>query len=328
MQTQDGLARRLGFVGILTVAVLVCTLMLQGRPSARNEAFHLHPRVADSARVRITDAFPRREIRLGPGVPVDLPVLPPRVVDWRNDPSTRGLAVGRPMVTMSRLRAPAAARAEGGIAAPGDPCRIDAECDDCNLCTVDDCTDDGVCEGGVRHGFPCDDEEDCQGICVIGLCDTGTPNEGQPCDEDADCGNEPSVAGDCVLGAQEGDHCCSDLDCCGGIGGPHGTCDFRFTCVPLAYQQCVNTPIPNKCDGGDRDQLSCECPGGGTCTGNGNTTCVGGNRAGEACDCPDGGACGPGYERGAECDDGLGCNGGEVCQNNAWISGTPLCDPF
>ncbi|UCC31506.1 MAG: hypothetical protein JSU86_04360, partial [Phycisphaerales bacterium] len=329
MKACSGSFRWRPMVGVLAVGVFAFSLTLQGEPRGKKAPQSVKSGQAMPGKVH----FDRGEgqIKLGPGVPVNLPVLPPRVVDWRTDPTTRGAVVGRPMMPMGRVRD--LARAAGGVAAPGDPCIYDAECDDCDLCTVDDCTDDGVCQGGVRHGFPCNDEEDCQGVCVIGLCDAGTPNEGLPCDEDADCGNKPPVEGDCVLGAQEqnGEHCFSDLDCCGEVGGPHGTCDFRFTCVPLASQQCVNSPIPDKCDGGDRHQLSCECPGGGSCTGNSNTTCVGGDRAGERCDCPGTptpGTCGPGYERDAECDDGLECNGYETCDANACIAGDPLCDPL
>ncbi len=133
----------------------------------------------------------------------------------------------------------------------GAPCRNVAQCDDCNPCTLDTCTE-SVCVGGRRNGQGCTSDASCEGICGGGVNDTGT--------------------------------CTNDLDCCGdGVAILDGVCNFN-PCAPLTTGgaegtggfQCVNALLPNGqffTDGECNDGL--ECNGLETCD-NATGTCIAG----------------------------------------------------
>ncbi len=83
------------------------------------------------------------------------------------------------------------------------PCRVDADCDDGNICTDDYCGPEGCC-----HNDPiCDDDFDCidGNICTDDWCDgAGCCHNDPECEEDADC--------------DDGNICttdwCDDAGCC------------------------------------------------------------------------------------------------------------------
>lgn len=197
----------------------------------------------------------------------------------------------RPTVTVDHrtnsFRQSQGAVSSGGIT--GQACRFDAQCDDCNPCTLDVCGD-RVCVGGNRNGFVCNVDYDCEGVCSGGI------NNGLLCRDDIEC---------CGDGVTVADGVCSFNPCAtlttGGVEGTGGN-------------QCVNALIPDyACDSGNREGQGCDpvvdpgdltngCPGTATD--------------------PNPGVCQRRFEPGAECDDGLLCNGRETCDN-----ATGMCMP-
>jgi len=263
--------------GILAAAVFTFSLALRGAPSERRSVARSDR--ADKAVTPVTSLDPGQKIKIGPGVPSNLRVLPPVVVDYRNDPTSRSLASGEP-VFLGRSSV-----VGGTVATPGAPCRIDAECDDCNPCTMDSCAT-SMCSGGEHDGDACEDDSDCAGACHWA--------EANPA---------------------EGKFCWSFLDCCGPPGGPHGDC-VLYTCEALAFEQCVNWKIPYRCKDGDRagrvcdpaQPLATECPNG--------TACNPGFEAESECD--DELECN-GQET-CLCDPSF-----DVCESGNCQAGTPLC---
>ncbi len=134
----------------------------------------------------------------------------------------------------------------------GVACQQDADCNDCNSCTLDRC-DDSVCVGGRRNGQGCTEDEFCEGVCDGGV------DSGQPCT--------------------------TNFDCCGnGFEIPDGVCAFN-PCVPLTTggpdgtggRQCVNALLPDGqffTEGECNDGL--ECNGRETCD-SATSTCVAGD---------------------------------------------------
>ena len=154
MKTSEGPCRWRPLLGATVWGVLARGLALQAAPKARS------PQAEKvSGQTRTMGLMSEGKIRIGPGVPADIPVFPPVVVDYRDDPTSRAIAAGEQVPVWGReIRRTSD---QGGVAAnPGDPCRLNAECNDCNACTVDDCATD-VCTGGVRDGFSCAGDDDC-----------------------------------------------------------------------------------------------------------------------------------------------------------------------
>lgn len=176
-------------------------------------------------------------------IPQSLRVLPPVTVDYRNDEGTRARQSGVPLAIGAKQRPSRGSTAGGAIL-----CDFDIECNDCNLCTVDTCSEN-VCLGGQRDGFGCEEDVDCEGICDGGV------NPGGRCAGDADCPNNSNVElpGECILGTDAGDCCEENADCDSGdceINTDHifsGVCILN-TCEPLVGgQQCVFAAIPFVC---------------------------------------------------------------------------------
>ncbi len=201
-----------------------------------------------------------------------------------------------------------------------DVCADAADCDDMDDCTTDACTD-GQCsntaiEGCCNDDADCDDGDACtDDTCVDSACvnterdcDDGDACTTDTCDDVTGCANTPiecPVDQECVDGACVGIACTVDGDCDDGDACTENTCADGFcattdtdcddgdacttdTCD--AATGCVNTPI--------------ECPDGQSCV---NGACV------DAC------------VDDADCDDGLFCNGAEVCVDNACVAGTDPC---
>lgn len=262
-------------VGVLALGVFAFSLTLQGEPQVRKDA-RVKSAVVPEVTASTAVSAPQN-VRIGPGVPVDLPVYPPVVVDYRNDSTSRGGLVTPVM--------------GGKVAAPLDACLVNAECDDCNPCTVDLCRT-GTCEDDGGTGVD--------------------QYAGRGCNNDEQCG------GSCTGGNTPGEWCLGDLDCCGPTGGgPHGVCTF-FTCVDLVDAgdpdngYCSNWTIPDKCVDGDRDGEICDSVNAGA-----DTDCS-----------PGGGTCEPAFEKYSECDDQLFCNGLETCDAGICDPGDPPCDPL
>ncbi len=204
---------------------------------------------------------------------LDVPILDPVIVDYRDGGGIIN-AVG----------------SVSAVAAPGDGCRFDAQCNDCNPCTIDSC-DDEVCVGGNKDEFACETDNDCEGVCNGGV--------------------------------KNGLLCRDDLDCCGdGEAIVDGACDFH-PCIAFTTggaegtggNQCVNALIPDfACDTGSRE--------GQLCDPNIDPTDLNNGCPASALDPLNPGTCVRRFEGGAECDDGISCNGRETCN-----VGTSTCVP-
>ncbi|UCC31511.1 MAG: hypothetical protein JSU86_04385, partial [Phycisphaerales bacterium] len=162
------------------------------------------------------------------------------------------------------LRAPTGDERYGGIAAPwtGGPtgeCEEDAECDDCNLCTVDECVDEAcqytnaeqceLCGDGVY----CNGDERCDGA---GICVTA--DEVKQPDPDR-CANDPDDF-ICDEEAEDGDGACEQA------------CTTNDDCDDSLWCTGVEVCEAQECVGGDTPGVPCAvagapCPGGGWCGG-------------------------------------------------------------
>jgi RHS repeat-associated protein len=144
----------------------------------------------------------------------------------------------------------------GSCSDDGSSCDNQLECDrNCSNNPNEDCqvnSDCGsaTCVGGQDHGWPCNDDDDCDNVCqggatpgafcntppysCPGLCGPG-PHAGEHCDNNGECGKY------CSSGPDLGDECFSNLTCekwCNG-GEYHG----QGGCA--GDQNC-----PNLCEGG------------------------------------------------------------------------------
>jgi hypothetical protein len=221
-------------------------------------------------------------VKIGPGVPANLKVLPPVVVNPYDETGGGSVLVNGGFAFRGHdLARPAS----GSIAAaPGDPCGDDPECNDCDLCTYDRCSA-ASCSGGPRDGFPCDEDDDCEGICVGG--------------------------------DHEGDPCFSFLECCSEIGSAneHGECVF-FPCAEISggANVCVNWAIPDRCTDDQGRPVGKVCTSAADCTESGTGLCLPGFQSDAECD--DGLEC-----NGVEtCDAGECIPGSPLCSG-----ATPRC---
>ncbi len=169
------------------------------------------------------------------------------------------------------------------------PCRVDGDCDDCDLCTLDTCVaqtclNDLIPIGQFVPGAECDDSLVCNGLetCSFGACVPGVPlcSDGMICNESAQVCELPClIDADCE---RDGLACTTDL------------CDARI------------------CVGGLADGLSCrfdeDCPQ-GTCSAGGSGACIVGNNP-----CGPGARCAEDQAGGVVCPLGRCCDALGTCQ--------------
>ena len=181
----------------------------------------------------------------------------------------------------------------------GTPCA-----DDGNPCTLDQCLD-GECNTAVPNGTVCDaDGSTCtpddfclSGVCVTGQsmdCDDGDPCTVDSCDDLAGCVHEPFSCDD--------ENECTDDICLDDRG------------VPACDHVALDAGIPCNSDGNDCTEDVCD--GTGICShppSDAQMLCDDDNACTLEDHCDGSGEC-----AGApiDCDDGLFCNGVEVCNNN------------
>lgn len=217
---------------------------------------------------------------------------------------------------------------------PGCPGMTDAcandPCDDGDNCTVDTCTADDT----TSSGFVCaNDPVDCtsnsvcnpaDGECVDCLDDADCDN-GDFCDGDETCGADNNcVAGTAPCDEAGGEACIEDMDTCGtscvddadcageddGLfctGDP--VCDTATGACGLSGSPCAAGEV---CDEDNDACVEClvdaDCAAGETCDTN-SFTCF----TATACN------------SNGDCDDGLFCNGAEVCTNGVCQAGDDPC---
>jgi len=173
-------------IAVLAISMLAVGLSYQ-RAAAQSAGVGKRDKAVASRTGGGTSAT-KSKVRLGPGIPKFVPVLPPQIVDYRKDATTELLTAGRVPINIGAGRSPKAGAGRVATGITGTPCRFDPECNDCNPCTLDACAS-AVCNapGGRRDGFACDpDDNDCEG-----LCDGGLAN---------------------------GERCVTDVGCCGDVG--------------------------------------------------------------------------------------------------------------
>jgi len=303
-------------IGVLAVGALAFGLKLEGAPvasDAKNAAVVADPTVEISQETIRSEVT---RIKLGK-IPSSLPIMPVVTANPFDDVPSQLRAAGL-------LKGPMPLRDfAAGIAAGA--CTFDIDCEDGDPCTDDFCDigpgqapNAGVCnneavanndQGDINgddcsDGLACNGIETCQGATVNacqGLCVGG--------DNDGTC-----VAGFCVGGKQ-------DLQAC-----PNGNIDCKTVCVRETDCGGGGTCGGQVCVGGPSNGLACidniacgSSPGICQAPGAGNNPIVCGG--GQVCDenkDPNAGCVDP--CPGNPCDDGLTCNGVEVCD-----VGTGLC---
>ncbi|MDO8632146.1 MAG: hypothetical protein Q7R41_16805, partial [Phycisphaerales bacterium] len=216
-------------------------------------------------------------------------VAPQMVVDYRDDEGSRLRQAGL-LVGPYRPRAQVVAAAN---------CSFDVDCDDCDPCTQDTCNipvggtiNSGVCinttlsngaEGGCSDGLCCNGRETCQtspaAVCVGGLCNIGSR-------QNEVCTMDPA-----------GDAFCKSI-ACENPGSGSGTFDAGSCQYPC-------TQSGQKCN---EDINLCRPP----CTG-ANTCSLSLGPCTTSVDCTDVDPDEDNYC--LNCQDGLVCNGVEVCTN-------------
>ncbi len=212
-----------------------------------------------------------------------------------------------------------------------DECLTDADCDDGNVCTDDDCVLPAAQCTNIPNTAPCDDGLFCTAtdVCAGGVCTgSGDPCPGQFCDEAND------QCADCTANAQCDDGIACTVDTC----TPGGTCASApddslcpdTTCtngVCNAISGCGSTPTNEggPCDDGNSCTTNDVCIA-GVCTGT-SDTCGNGTvepACGETCEPPGTLTCA------SDCTDAEFCRGpipppGVDC--NDPLTPPELCDP-
>jgi hypothetical protein len=227
----------------------------------------------------------------------------------------------------------------------GVPCTLDA-CNDENGGTCVAAPDDAACDDGLFcNGIEnCDPMMDCQAGEPI-ACDDGVGCTDDACDEETDaCGFAPDHEScqdgeycngpescDVVLGCIDGDAIdCNDLVACtvdacnesldtcdhtpddapcgnGVFCDGEEQCDEQLGCVDGPAVMCPSDGVACTVDACDEDTNACESTPNNMACGNGQFCTEDGCIAGASCSVLDGVLNNP------SCDDGLGCNGEEVC---------------
>jgi len=202
-------------------------------------------------------------------------------------------------------------------------CTADADCDDADPCTDDRCAvESGTCSH-LDNQAPCDDGLYCNGVDV---CDAGACaiHEGTPCEQGERCDESVSA---CVIVQCEPEQvaACDDGNPC-----TDDSCD-------AATGACINVANTAACDDGLFCNGADSCSD-GSCAAHAGDPCVGGTECADACDeqmdacfvgaespcaddgnpctddvCDGGGTC-LHVANLAPCDDGLFCNGADMCE--------------
>ncbi len=225
-----------------------------------------------------------------------------------------------------------------GGSSTGDPC--DGPDGDSNCAeTCDEIADN--CLANDTDGSACDDGSFCNGteICTTGVCGSST---GNPC-------NGPDGDGDCTESCNETSDNCTANDTNGSICDDGSFCNGTETCTtgvcgsstgypctgPDGDGDCAEScdETSDNCTANDTNGSSCDdgsfCNGTETCT-----TGVCGSSSGDPCDGPDGDwdcsetcnetadNCTANDTDGTTCNDGLFCNGTEICTTGVCGSST------
>ncbi len=196
-------------------------------------------------------------------------------------------------------------------------CFVDDDCDDSDPCTDDTC-ESGICS---NVAVDCDDGVFCNGVetcddsdgCVSG----SDPCPGQLCDEGTDACVDCVVDNDC----DDSDPCTDDTCLTGSCSNNPVDCDDGLFCNGVEFCDefggCISgkDPCPGQlCDEVTDACVEClvdaDCDDGDSCT---DDTCLTGSCSNNPVDC----------------DDGLFCNGSEVCVAGVCQSGKDVdCDDF
>jgi hypothetical protein len=148
-------------------------------------------------------------------------------------------------------------------------CRVDADCEDDNPCTIDICTG-RLCSHDATTATPppirgnCS-EESCASGAIVLSPDLGDNEDGDPCTDDY-C---PDIGGDVHVPKKSGDGC--------GIGALSGTCqggDCRVSCDVPGSCDLHDPCVKGKCVGGVCDFT--EADAGTPCGSDGGTCSAGG----------------------------------------------------
>jgi len=221
-------------VGVLAVGALAFGLKLEGASVSSDSASRIVGEDALSVDAKKTDAT---RVKLGT-IPSSLPVLPVSTANPYDDEPSRLRAAGllkgpMPLFGYGKPNA-------NNVAATGDPCTFDIQCEDGDPCTDDFCDINpgaapgtGVCNNEIvpnddvgdingdncSDGLVCNGQETCQGATVIaceGVCSGGS-NDGEPCIRETDC----PTGGTCLnqVCADDGTTPCTDNSQCGSITG-------------------------------------------------------------------------------------------------------------
>jgi hypothetical protein len=175
-------------------------------------------------------------------------------------------------------------------------CTEGTPCDDSNACTTGDTCTGGVCAGTATDCSGSGDQ--CNtGVCNAGsgLCEAQAANEGGGCDD----GDPATTNDECAAGMCSGTNLCLAVTCTAS-----DPCHTVGTCDPNTGL-CSDPPAGAGTPCGNSSDTECTnpdtCDGAGTCQAN---------------DINEGGSCA----------DALFCNGAELCQSGACVSGTaPDC---
>ena len=221
---------------------------------------------------------------------LELEVRPPERADYRESAAP----VLKTQFGVTAVGPRKAFSADGAIAGPGT-CAVNDQCQDCTLCTTNECVDN-VCEstddtGNAPQG--CDDGLACNGLetCEAGVCTEGTPvdcGNGQYCVNSPDLGGPSSCVADC-----NGDGDCDDSLGCTTDTCVDGVCEHSSKCGPGALADCVepdgDCPLGRCCTGGN-----CSAVDWATCGGEGSDwlatdddACVEIEPSGNLNDCPE-----------------------------------------
>ncbi len=130
------------------------------------------------------------------------------------------------------------------------------DCDDDNLCTIDQCSFEGCSNDAVEDGIECDDSLFCNGedVCFSGECQ----HEGDPCDEGDECSSTCDETEENCL-APSGTPC--------GSSATPSACDSPDTCDGMGA--CALNILENgePCDDLDPATANDSCQPGGICQG-------------------------------------------------------------
>lgn len=206
----------------------------------------------------------------------------------------------------------------------------DAECDDQNPCTVDDCFSPAVgCLHYASTGGGCSDGSTCTegDMCANGAC-VGLPvvcNDGNGCTSDKCVSGQGCVTTPNKGLCTDGDGCTLDDVCKGAVclSGEVSPCNDNNVCTvdscTAPAGTCVNTPADGNCDDATACTTGDVCTE-GKCAGLAdNASCEDGNICtADVCDPAFQGCTNPPQD--TPCDDGDTCTGGEACKGGTCVA--------